>query len=586
MTTVYYHRIQVAFLWPKSDYVYRTFKVFFNSIRKYLLYGELSRPLEKYPKWFLKGWHLNDNMKWNGKTYRFGIAHSELGIFMFSKSLNEDKPIIVAFWGTPWKQKNDFGFARADESNSFELGPEPNIVQVSKIWDKDTKKTIGTMMLIYLTGDPGKGYDVKILEWLSSLMYRPIEWKGVAERRLIRVEQFVRVHSSREADIRRALEWILDRYGIEDQDNWKSNGKLHDDGNGNKRKVNKLHRVMSCYFSSGYRVDVKIYRKKRFKLPEEHYSDHPKVEVVHYNVKWEDVEKVKREGREILASIIEFANAYDDLIEDPDHPISGRAVANPLLVKSLVIEDLMNRSNESGRFLKMKLSDLDLILLEKVMQRNLKSDDLKMLEKVLGVSVRTLRYHMKKLEDLGFIFKFRPKGNTWIYIFNMDSFRLKEEEGEVEEQEDKQVVLDEAAYYAAYYAARAELERLQLDKNNRLLQTYVLIRSGYNTTKAIAKILGVSDRQVRNYLAVLKEKGLIESRRVGKAVFYYLADYESLMTRATALGGEDSGLGSGVLENEVGEKEGYEKVGFVAGQDKGQEEKVQAVPGEDLQQWQ
>lgn len=534
MTTVYYHRVQVTFLWPKSDYVYRTFKVFFNSIRKYLLYSEMSKPLGGYSKSFLDGWYINDNMKWNGKTYRFGIAHSDLGLVMFSKSLNEDKPIIVAFWGTPWKQENHSGFARADESNSFELGPEPTVVQISKRWDKDTKKILGTQVSIFFTGDPGKGYDIKILEWLSSLMYRPIEWRGVAERRLVRVEQFVRINASRENDIRKALEWLLDRYGVEDEDNWKSEGRLYEDDDGNKRKVNKVHRVMSCYFSSGYRVDVKIYRKKRFKLPEEHYSDHPKVEVVHYNVSWEDVERIKREGREILASIIEFAGAYDGLINDPDHPVSGKAVANPLLVKSLVVEELMHRFRESEQFLKLKMDFIDWALLERAMQRSLKSSDLREISDELGIPVRTLRYHMKKLEEYGFIFKFRTKGNKWVYLFNMDVFRLKEDEKE-EEQEEKQVTFDEAAYYAA----RAELERLQLDKNSRLLQTYVLIRSGYNTTKAIAKILGVSDRQVRNYLAVLREKGLVESRRVGKAVFYYLADYESLMTRAVALGGED-----------------------------------------------
>jgi len=547
MTDVYYHRIQVMYLWPSSDYVYRTFKVFFNSIRKYLLYNDVSSSLKKYSKKFLDGWYLNDNVRWNGRVYRFGIAHSDLGIIMFSKSLNEDKPVTIAFWGTPWDERNDFGFARADESNHLELGPEPTVIQVSKRWDKDTKRTLGTQVLIYFTGDPGKGYDIKILEWILSLMYRPIEWRGVAERRLVRVEQFVRVSSEREEDVRRALDWILDRYGIEDQDNWKSNGRLYEDGNGDKRRVNKVHRVMSCYFSSGYRVDVKIYRKKKFKLPEEHYSDHPKIEVVHYNVNWEDIEKVKHEGREILASIIEFANAYDDVIPDPDHPVAGKALANPLLVKSFVVEELLDRFKLSEKFMKMKIDLLDWALLGELMRKNLDSSDLKEIAEKWNTPIRTLRYHMKKLEERGFVLKFKTKKNKWVYIFNADSFRLKE--NEIEKSVVEQVSLDEVAYHAA----RAELEKLRLDKNSRLLQTYVLIRSGYNTTRAISKILGISDRQVRNYLTILKEKGLVESKRVGKSVFYYLADYESSMIRARALEGEDLGLGSGVFPDGNGE---------------------------------
>lgn len=58
---------------------------------------------------------------------------------------------------------------------------------------------------------------------------------------------------------------------------------------------------------------------------------------------------------------------------------------------------------------------------------------------------------------------------------------------------------------------------------DRVHATYILIRHGYRTTKALARILGVTDRQVRNYIAELRKAGLVEVEKRGRHVFYSVA---------------------------------------------------------------
>ena len=549
-TRVYFHRVQVIYFFKGSDYVYRTFKIFFNSIRKFLRTGEVSGPLRGYSAQFLKEWELYDNKVIAGRRYRFGIRNSRTGLMMFTRGpLDEDKPLTIYFHGWLLSEgDNPFVSFGSDSNNNVQLGPEPVVVQISKRWDKETKKLLGTAVAVFFTGDPRKNWDIKIIEYLFSIMYRFIDWRTAAERRLIRVEQFIRipaVYKGRklEEEFMRLLDDIELRYALPTDDTSHKHRKkedlIYEDHEGNRRHVDKVDRAIDLRFKTGYRVDLKIYRKKKFKLPEEHYTDHPKIEVVHYNIKWEDLNAVLLEGAKILASVAEAMGIVDVLILDPDHPISAEVPGDVFLVASFRKLAVRSIIEILPPFLRSQMHETRLKLLEQLLHGNLKSADLKRFEKEWGIPVRTLRYHMKKLADAGLVVSFKTANNQYIYILNTEALSASAPLNVGEKSEERQLDFGEAEIKAAMAEFERRIKNIQ--KKENVFKTYLLIRNGINTSKAISKILGVSTRQVRNYIHELLDAGLIVRRSLGRARIYVPADYESVLRTSTeVLGAEDS----------------------------------------------
>nr|ACV03447.1 Rep [Thermococcus sp. AMT11] len=589
-TRTFFHRVQVIYYFKNSDYVYRTFKVFFNSVRHYLIYGEVPKRFKNanYPVWLLRGWSLYDNVVIGKKRFRYGILHRRTGLAILTNGPLDErkfgpaawKPLTIYFHGEPWKDlatnaHDEFSDAAAFKYDSG-LGPEPTVIQISKRWDKnDPRKIIGTTVSIFFTGDPREDWDIKIIDYIFSFLYRPVHWRGVAERELVRVEQFVRIRATAkykdkdgnevlrllEEEFSSLLEDLKKRYAVPTDDTTQKHGRkedlIYENPDGVRRKVDKINRAIDLRFQTGYRVDLKIYRKKKFKLPEEHYTDHPKIEVVHYHIKWEDLEAVIREGAKILASVVEALDMRDFVIDDPDHPVSAEVVGDVFLVSSFKRLVLRNKLEMIPPFLRAQMHELRLRLLQELLTRNLKSADLKKFEKEWGVPIRTIRYHMKKLREAGLVTYVPTRNNQYLYVLNTDALSASAVPEPAERAEfGGQLDFSEAEVKAAMVEFERRIKDVQRKAN--VFKTYLLVRVGINTSKAIAKVLGVTPRQVRNYLEELRKTGLVERRAMGRARIYVPADYESVLrASAETLGAEDSslGLGSEVLEDgSVGEE--------------------------------
>jgi len=125
----------------------------------------------------------------------------------------------------------------------------------------------------------------------------------------------------------------------------------------------------------------------------------------------------------------------------------------------------------------------------------------------LRVPVRTVRYHMRKLEELGFVIKRRVRGNQWIYMLSVEALR---EEHKPKVERDILAIVEEVK-------SRVVVPQ-EIVNDERLETVYLLVCEGYTTSKALARVLGVSERRARWYLSELKRLGLVDYERVGRYV--------------------------------------------------------------------
>nr|WP_010963184.1 HTH domain-containing protein [Pyrococcus sp. JT1]AAK73821.1 putative Rep protein [Pyrococcus sp. JT1] len=502
---VYYHRAQVAFIDTESTYIYNTVRAWFNSMRLVLLGGE-PRNLKQLK---LKGWDL-----WEGynkqKRYVYKLFNPGLGIEVYTYSIKNDSPIIFRITGKQWKNKPAFEIFKAANEyspNTDDVGAEPTVIEVSKRWDRVTKK-VWVQVDVFITGNVFEAEDA--LKWVLSLMHRQVDFT-FNRVYVVRLEQFTRVHEKAEKAVIDAMQAFAEKWG----DRKTGVENKHPEAEG-RQWATWVFRLSNIHLSE-FRADLKLYRKKKYNYPAIDLSDHPKLEVVHYHVDYspEAVAKAEREGREIIASIIEAANAYDALLPDNEHPVAGYGVANPLIVKAINEEDLKRRFSEFAPVEALQLDSKERYILMQLMDRRLESEDLKQIAERLGVSVRTVQNKIKRLVDLELAFRFRTKGNKWVYLFNFDRVRPREPElGKPELQQ----VLGELA----------EPEPIDVSKlGNKVLATYILIKHGHRSTAAISRVLGVTRRQVRNYIRQLREAGLVEAEKRGRHVFYKANGYPS-----------------------------------------------------------
>lgn len=510
---VYYHRAQVSFVDKDSTYIYNTVRAWFNSMRATLQ----GRPTKAKLK--LKGWELYEGRNKQGR-YVYKLFNPGLGVEVYTYSVDKgkDSPIMFRIYGRPWAERSNaaFSFFRAASEHApatNEVGPEPTIVEISKRWDR-VKGNVWVQVDVFVTGNVFEAEEA--VKFVFSLLHRPVEMT-FNKITVPRIELFLRVHEIAEKAVKEAMLALAEKWGeaktlVEVK---------HDDLDPEQlfrlgQWATWVFRVSGIYLSPGQRIDIKLYRKKKYRYPAEHYTDHPKLEAAVYHVDYspEAVAGATKEALELIASVIEAANAYDAIIEDPDHPRAGQPLPNPLLVAAMNREDIKRRFAQFAPIEALELDSRERYILMQALDRKLTSEDLKKIAQTLGVSTRTVQLKVKALVDKGLLLRFRTKRNQWVYLFDFD--RVRPREMITEPAPAVQQALKEAL---AEVAEPAPIEGLA----DRVHATYILIRHGYRTTKALARILGVTDRQVRNYIAELRKAGLVEVEKRGRHVFYSVA---------------------------------------------------------------
>ena len=514
---IYRHRAQVTFVDNDSTYIYNTVRAWFNSMRAALQ----GRPV-KAKLGNLKDWQLYEgHHRTGGKIkYVYQLVNNRLGVTVYTYSIdkNKDSPIMFILHGKPWDNSTAFSFFRAANAHApstNEVGPEPTIVEVSKRWNKETKH-VWVQVDVFITGNVFEAEEA--VKYVFGLLHRPVELT-FNKTTIPRIELFIRVHEVAERAIKDAMLALAERWG----ENKTLIEVKHEDIDPSTAFrlgywATWLFRISGIYLSPGQRLDLKLYRKKKYRYPAEDYTDHPKMEVAAYHVPFEPgaVKRVEKEAMELIASVIEAANAYDAIVADPEHPVAGQGLPNPLIVAAINKEDIKRRFAQFAPVEALQLDDKERFILMQALDRRLTSQDLKRIAQTLGVSTRTVQLKVKALVDKGLLLRFRTKRNQWIYLFDFD--RVRPREMVAEPSQPVQQALKEALAEVAELTP-APVQGLA----DRVQATYILIRHGYRTTKAIARILGVTDRQVRNYIKQLREAGLVEVEKRGRHVFYSVA---------------------------------------------------------------
>ncbi len=67
-------------------------------------------------------------------------------------------------------------------------------------------------------------------------------------------------------------------------------------------------------------------------------------------------------------------------------------------------------------------------------------------------------------------------------------------------------------------------EMCKVFTNPKRLEIIDLLRNGEKTVNELAKIMNLSQSNVSQHLAVLREKGVVETKRFGNSVLYRIAD--------------------------------------------------------------
>ena len=483
------HQAQVTVKIQGSDYIFNTCRAFFEMIWGAVVEGKYGKGLER-ARINIHEWERGPD-KWNGRR-AFVLVNRRLGVAIYRRSspYSRDMPVVFSFIG-------DVGFSTGD------MAPvgEKNTVTVSKLWDA---KEPTVLISVNFVGHPARYRE--FLERVSQVVHKPIDWSrefesGRAVVKPVRAEIYVRYDEGRELEVRDAIRGLYRRYGV-----WV---QIRENRHEGVEPDSVVYNGRSEVAIDGLRLHIKTYRRQRYKHPAETPDDHPKVEVSVYfgdGASWDDVERQLEKAGSLLASFVSAIHLDDSLITDWDTYPTAYFEPDPLLVRGIIRGELEEEVRRSV-FPRLRLGELDKELLLRLSYANLDSQRLKRLAEEWRVPIRTLRYHMRKLERLGLVWKRRIRRNQWIYAINVDALR---DSHKPKVERDILTVVGEAR--------RKVVIPAEIVNDERLETVYLLVCEGYTTTKALAKVLGVGERRVRWYLSELRRLGLVDYERVGRYV--------------------------------------------------------------------
>ena len=506
MLPVFLHQAQVTVKIRGSDYVFNTYRAFFNLIWGAVTEGRFVSRLEK-ARVNVNEWEKGPD-KWNGRR-AFVLVNRRRGIVFYCRSLQRDMPVMFSFM--------DVGFSTGDMAP---LG-EKNTVTISKMWDANEPTVL---ISVNFVGHPSRYRE--FLERIADLAHRPVDWgrefeSGRAIVKPVRAELYVRYDESRELEVRDAIRGLYRRYGV-----WV---QIRENRHEGVDPDSVVYNGRSEVAIDGLRLHIKTYRRQRYKHPAETPDDHPKVEVSVYfgdGASWDDVEWQLNKAGSLLASFVSAIHLEESLITGWDTYPTAQFEPDPLIVRGIIrgeLEEVVRRSV----FPSFRLGELDKELLLRLSYANLDSQRIKRVAEELGVPLRTLRYHMRKLERLGLVIKRRIRRNQWIYMMNVDALR---DSHKPKVERDILAIVEEAK--------RNVVVPAEIVNDERLETVYLLVCEGYTTSKALAKVLGVSERRARWYLTELRRKGLIDYERVGRYVRWRPLPVPLASSVGVSVGGE------------------------------------------------
>jgi len=276
-------------------------------------------------------------------------------------------------------------------------GTEPTVIEVSEY----EKKSI---FQVILTGDPDGAEDE--LKELLNVLHRDIDLSR-AEKRLIYSEQFIRYHESKEHDVRKAITTLYKLFGVALTEMRQKS---------EQRDVVYLCRAMLSL--NGNIIHVKTYRPKEYKSPAQSIFDHPKLEATVY---YEKSKLGKREleqlARDIIVTIAKFTDLNDYIISPAwsfQYPISGTGRINETLLRALKAENLKFKIEQLDKAERSLHNEKARRIVEFLAENGGKTS--KEIAKELGMSERTVRYHLKKLKDDDVISNCRRSNKRFYYI--------------------------------------------------------------------------------------------------------------------------------------------------------------------------
>ena len=480
----YLHQAHVLVEIDGSDYIFNTARALFEGVYQFLTTGREGPVVARLRELgLLDEWILGPSV-WNGKR-AYVIQNTRLNIVMYRRSHNPNAPIMFSFL--------DVEFVTANRSP---VG-EKNTATIMKMWDSKDKVVLISLNFV---GAPLRYRE--FLDRISAVLHRPVDWdrefeSGRAKVRFVRAELYVRYNAAREKVVKKALRGLYSRWGI-----WM---QFRENRHEEVVQSSVLYNGRVELLFDGLKMHVKSYRRKNYAHPPKTFDDHPKIEVTVYfdsSDSPEDVElKLKKAGT-FLASFVFATHLEDALIIGWDTYPSLEFSPDFLTMKSVLTAEL-DVDEDVLLHLHLRLSELDKLILKRLASENLNSKKLRELAEELGVSVRTIQYHLRKLEDAGLVVKRRVRNNIWFYFLNFSLLR-RLNSCEVDESDNTGNVEVDIP------------EMIRGDEN--LERIYLLLGAGYTTTKALSKVLGKSERTVRYHLARLRELGLVDYENVGRYV--------------------------------------------------------------------
>jgi len=476
---VFYHQGQVIVKVRGSDYIFNTYRAFFNMLWNAVTTGKI------HPK--LKGVNIGEWEKGpdriNGQRV-YSLVNRRRRLVFYCKSLNGNMPVMFSFM--------DVGFSVGGVSSLA----EKNTVTISKMWDANEPTVLISLNFV---GHPSRYQE--FLDRIKDIAHREVDF-SVGEVRPVRTELYVRYKEEGERDVKDALKGLYRRYG-----RWINLRENKHEGYEPDNSVLYVGRVKVDI--DGLELHVKSYRKQNYKAPAESMDDQPKIEVSVYfkeGLTFEEVNEQIERAQSLLASFVYVARLEDSLILNYDTYPKVEAKPDPLLVRGMV-KGKLEEVVRSSLFGMEELGELDKALLLRLAVSNLNSQKLKEFTERENIPIRTVRYHMRKLEELGLVIKRRVRGNQWVYMLNLDALRGgRKPKAKV----DLMAIIERAKESVAI--------PLEIIHNDRLQTVYLLLLEGYSSSRALSKVMGLSDRQIRYYLVELERLGLVERDRLGRYV--------------------------------------------------------------------
>jgi transcription initiation factor IIE alpha subunit len=276
-----------------------------------------------------------------------------------------------------------------------ETEAEPTVIEVSEFERK-------SIFQVILTGDPEQADD-EIKEFFG-ILHRKIDLSR-AVRRLIYSEQFIRYDEKAEHKVRNAIITLYRLFGFALTE-MRQKSESQD--------VIFLSRAMLNL--NGNIIHIKTYRPKKYRSPAQSIYDHPKLEACVYYEKSELPKKeLERLARDLIASIVHHVNLYNLVIQAGfsfNYQTAGYGRPNPDIVKALRNESLKFKIEQLEKTEKSLQNEKARKIAKFLAECGGKTS--KEIAKELGMSERTVRYHLKKLKDDNIVSNCR-KGNVRLY---------------------------------------------------------------------------------------------------------------------------------------------------------------------------